>query len=200
MTEPNPLPFEEWMPDRSDRQNPAAEAKGVYSVAGQYAPFPDYQQYGPSSTVDSFTKILLHMDGADATTSFPDDAPTTVAHAWTAAGNAQVDTADSKFGGASLLLDGTGDWVTTVDSADYTLGSNDWTVDFWFKTTAAGGFFMFMAGQGDSGGVENNNTSVVIYRRDTNVISCMARTTGVSNTVTGVTPFTNALNTGWHHL
>lgn len=54
---------------------------------------------------------LLHMDGADASTSFPDNS--IVASTWTANGNAQVDTAQSKFGGASLLVDGSGDYLST---------------------------------------------------------------------------------------
>src|SRR5678810_302983 len=43
---PTPIPFAAWEPDKSDRANPAAEAKGVISQAGQYAPFPDIQDYG----------------------------------------------------------------------------------------------------------------------------------------------------------
>jgi len=137
MSDPNPLPFEEWTPDRSDRQNPTAEAKGVYSVAGQYAPFPDIQQYGPNPTVDSYTVSLLHMDGADATTSFPDDGQSH-AHTWTANGNVQVDTAQSKFGGASALFDGAGDFLTTTDDTDFQFGTGDWTVDFWVRFSAIG--------------------------------------------------------------
>jgi hypothetical protein len=45
MADPTPIPFAEWQPDKSDRENPAAEAKGVISQAGQYAPFPDIQDY-----------------------------------------------------------------------------------------------------------------------------------------------------------
>jgi hypothetical protein len=43
--EPQKVPFGEWTPDRSDRNNPACEAKGVVSIAGQYAPFKDFQEY-----------------------------------------------------------------------------------------------------------------------------------------------------------
>jgi hypothetical protein len=45
MADPTPLAFAEWQPDLSDRTNPAAEARGVISQAGQYAPFPDIQDY-----------------------------------------------------------------------------------------------------------------------------------------------------------
>ena len=81
---------------------------------------------------DAFTKVLLHMDGADASTTFTDES----GKAWTAVGNAQIDTAQSKFGGASLLLDGTGDYITTPDSADFDLGSGDFTVDGWVRLNA----------------------------------------------------------------
>jgi len=48
----DPIPFASWEPDKSDRQNPAAEAKGCISQAGQYAPFPDIQDYNEDSATD----------------------------------------------------------------------------------------------------------------------------------------------------
>jgi len=50
---PTPIPFAAWEPDKSDRANPAAEAKGVISQAGQYAPFPDIQDYGEDAATDA---------------------------------------------------------------------------------------------------------------------------------------------------
>lgn len=47
----------------------------------------------------------------------------------TASGNAQLDTAQKVFGTASLLLDGTGDYVESADHADWDF-SGDFTVDF----------------------------------------------------------------------
>lgn len=76
--------------------------------------------------IDDFTVLCLHGDGADASTSFPDAARS---HAMTARGNAQVDTAQSKFGGSAILLDGTGDWVDTPDHADWDFGAGDFTID-----------------------------------------------------------------------
>ena len=70
------------------------------------------------------------MDGADASTTFTDESAKT----WTARGNAQIDTAQSVFGGASGLFDGTGDYIDTPDSADWQLdggsNANKWTIDF----------------------------------------------------------------------
>lgn len=50
----------------------------------------------------------------------------------TAFGNAQVDTAESKSGGASALFDGSGDYLL-VSNSNYDLDTtSDWTIEFWF--------------------------------------------------------------------
>ncbi|MBU2118747.1 MAG: LamG domain-containing protein, partial [Alphaproteobacteria bacterium] len=51
----------------------------------------------------------------------------------TAVNQAQLDTAQKKFGTASLLFDGTGDAVTAPDSADWDFQSGDWSIDFWVR-------------------------------------------------------------------
>ena len=88
------------------------------------------------SVDDSFTKSLLHMDGADTSQTFTDESGKT----WTARNHAQIDTAQSKFGGASGLFDGTDDWIDTPDSDDWYLddgsNNNSWTIDFWLKLSA----------------------------------------------------------------
>jgi hypothetical protein len=144
---PEPLLFSEWKPDLSDRENPAAEAKGCISQAGQYAPFPDIQDYGPAATISPNMIVYLPMDGADGGTVFPDYAP--VPHTFTAAGNAHTDTAQSVFGGASMLCDGTGDWITTPDAANLSLGTAC-TVELRQKINAATGTREALAGQADS--------------------------------------------------
>jgi Bacterial regulatory proteins, tetR family len=61
-------------------------------------------------THSNAVKVLLHFDGADGSTTITDNNSGGAAHAWTANGNAQIDTAQSKLGGASCLFDGTGDY------------------------------------------------------------------------------------------
>ena len=75
---------------------------------------------------DIYTKSLLHFNGADASTTFTDES----GKAWTASGHAQIDTAQSVFGGASGLFDGTDDYIYAADSDDWNLGTLDFTVDF----------------------------------------------------------------------
>lgn len=61
---------------------------------------------------------LLHFDGADGSATFTEVTGKTV----TGNGNAQIDTAKSVFGGASLLLDGAGDYLSIPSSTDFDLG------------------------------------------------------------------------------
>jgi hypothetical protein len=55
-----------------------------------------------------------------------------------AQGNAQLSTAQVKFGSASLLLDGTDDFVTSNENVD--LSSGDFTVDMWIRPTSVTGY------------------------------------------------------------
>lgn len=101
--------------------------------------------------------LLLPCDGPDASTVFPDRS--TSAKRSTAVGHAQLDTAQSKFGGSSLLLDGADDYATFVDSADWDFGTGPFTIELHARFAAAptnavlvcqwsGGFaFYFESGQ-----------------------------------------------------
>lgn len=91
---------------------------------------------GTSQTVPlRSTMSLLHMDGTSGSTTFTDE----TGHTWTVSGNAQISTAQSVFGGASAYFDGTGDYVTSVASGDFVLGTVDLTLECWIyaaNTTA----------------------------------------------------------------
>lgn len=50
-------------------------------------------------------------------------------------GNAQISTTQSKFGGSSIYLDGTGDWLQAPNNQLYVLGSSDFTIEAWIYTT-----------------------------------------------------------------
>ena len=79
--------------------------------------------------------LLLHMDGADGSTIFTDSSavPKTVA----ASGGAVVSTAQSKWGGASLVLNGRGDYLSAPAHADFVFGVGDFTVELLINTTTA---------------------------------------------------------------
>ena len=60
---------------------------------------------------------------------------------FTAQGNAQLSTAQAKFGSSSLLLDGTDDYVDTTTNLD--LSSGDFTVDVWIRPDNVTGYKVF---------------------------------------------------------
>lgn len=86
----------------------------------------------------SYVTLLLHMDGANNGTSFPDSSAYN--HTITASGNAKTTTGHaSKFGSASVTFDGTGDYLTTPANAAFSFGAEDWTVEGWvYQDPAAG--------------------------------------------------------------
>jgi hypothetical protein len=80
------------------------------------------------SGVDIYTILMLHCDGVDGTNVFTDSS--TYAHAMTAVGSAQIDTAAQKFGTGAMLLGGSGDSVSgPVEDPDFDFGSGDFCID-----------------------------------------------------------------------
>lgn len=84
----------------------------------------------------SKVSLLLHGDGANGSTTITDNSPSpkTV----TAFGSAQISTAQSKFGGASIAFDGSGDNLNASASTDFALGTSAFTVELWaYRLTGA---------------------------------------------------------------
>jgi hypothetical protein len=83
---------------------------------------------------DANTLLLMHMDGTDSSTKFIDDIRS---QSFTAGGNVQISTAQSKFGGASIAFDGNQDYMTTPYSAPYWKWNEaDYTIEFWGRFIA----------------------------------------------------------------
>jgi hypothetical protein len=100
---------------------------GKYSVIGRRK-----QGNWPTITRDEHfanVSLLLHFDGADASTTFTDSSSN--GHTVSVQGNAQLDDAEFKFGTTSGLFDGSGDYAQVSD-ADFNLSSGDWTIEGWF--------------------------------------------------------------------
>ena len=91
--------------------------------------------------------LQLHLNGAGGSTTFVDSSNS--AHSVTAAGNAAISTAQSVFGGASLGLDGAGDYLSISSSSAFGFGTAAWTVECHVRLTALGsdrGLFDFRPG------------------------------------------------------
>jgi hypothetical protein len=89
---------------------------------------------------DANTVLLIHADGANASTQFFDDTANRTQKGISAIGNAQVDTAQSKFGGSSALFDGTGDWLKSDFYPEFNF-QGDFTIEGWFRLTANEGAY-----------------------------------------------------------
>ena len=98
---------------------------------------------GQSSGETSFNKVslLLPFDGSDTATSTSDESDNS--HTITFAGTAQLDTAQNKFGTASLLLDGDSDYIQVADHDSFDFDAENFTVECWIRFAALGNNTIF---------------------------------------------------------
>jgi len=141
---------------------------------------------------DSFTKILLHMDGANGGTSFPDVNAGGSAHTWTVTSPGTTSTGQIKFGTASML--GGGGWITTPDSTDWTVGSGNFTVDFWLNRNGVA------AGENIAGqtSVATSTASWIISVSAAGQLSASMQMNPFASIL--AQSATNINGTAWHHV
>lgn len=79
--------------------------------------------------------LLLRGDGANGSRSIIDSSPSP--KIVTVVGNAQISTAQAKFGGASIAFYGSEDYLTLTDSGnEFAFGIGDFTLEWWFNSTS----------------------------------------------------------------
>ena len=95
--------------------------------------------------LDSNVKLLVHADGSEGSYAVIDSGfrsamggTQTGGHVGSLVGTAAISAVQSKFGGASLSLDGNSDYVTIPDSVDWDFGAGNFTIDFWVRFTSFG--------------------------------------------------------------
>jgi len=141
---------------------------------------------------DPNTKLLLHMNGSDGSTTFTDEIGKTV----TANGSSQIDTAQSKFGGASGLFSGSSNYLSLADNEDFEFGSGDFTIDFWMRPTSIPGTVNVLRKVGSS------FDSILLYLESSNsklylCLSSNGSSYDIANSVASTTVF--SIDT-WYHL
>ena len=83
----------------------------------------------------SYVVLLLHMDGANGATTFTDSS--TTPKSISRFGSAQISTAQSKFGGGSLFLNGSS-YLSLPQSFDWNFSNGDFTVECWVYLLSQG--------------------------------------------------------------
>ncbi|RWN51376.1 MAG: LamG domain-containing protein [Mesorhizobium sp.] len=152
------------------------------------------------SVVDpSFANVVLlcGFNGTDGATTAPDESSS--AKTLTFVGNAQIDTAQSKFGGASLLLDGAGDRVTIPDSPDWDLSdanSDQYTIEGWvrFNSSVTTGTETIVSHFATSGNLSWE------FQRLGAQISLITDSSGSGAQTTITTTSAGLVLSTWHHL
>lgn len=136
----------------------------------------------------SSVSTLLHCDGSNGGAITDQKGKT-----WTGNSGAAIDTGDQKFGTASLLFDGTDDYVTTPDHADFNFGSGDWTVEFFFKEASQGSTRQIIGHHSTTGEIDS---SFILYS-DTGVLTLSAYVGYSTYTIVG----SSSHSTGtWYHV
>jgi hypothetical protein len=143
--------------------------------------------------------LLMGFEGSDGSTTMPDESGTAKGNA-TVTGNAQIDTAQFKFGASSLLLDGSGDRIAFADSDDFTLGTTNaspWTVECWVRWNTLTSANRGIMGKGS--GTPNNEWTLT----GSSTIGELAFGISLDGTSFGVLVTTSgaSMTTGvWYHL
>jgi len=156
----------------------------IYINPFQFAAAP----VGPTDPDFANVSLLLHGDGTNGSTTIVDNSPSpkTV----TAYGNAQISTAQSKFGGASIKFDGSGDYLLLGGQTDFAFGLHDFTIEcFYFSLGAGGGNFGTIIDSRSTSSIAGRFT---FYHGGTMSLTFQSQAGAVA---------TSALNTQqWYHL
>src|SRR6056300_761783 len=85
----------------------------------------------------------------------------------TALGNAQIDTAQSQFGGSSASFDGTDDFIDTNFRSSILTSTE--TIEFWYRPTTTSGAYGIMSqntqGEGNGFQILYINGGIYVYKR-----------------------------------
>lgn len=148
--------------------------------------------FSGSSSDSDFGKValLLHGNGTNGSTTLVDDG--LPRPAFTLGGNTNVSTSQSKFGGASIVLDGTGDYILFPNASDFNFGAADFTIEmFVYKTGSNPNSSRLWGASTDS------THSVELWIGPTGSFSAYASTNGSWNHGAVVSTISNGQ---WYHL
>jgi len=141
--------------------------------------------------------LLLKGDGANGSTTFTDNSPTPKTP--TVFGNTQISTTQSKWGGASALFDGNGDYLTYANHTDFNLISGDWTIEAWIYITTLTAAAQTLLDKDGVSGSSYPQYSLAVSSA-AKLVGFLGNGNGVSPTGTTYTGTTTITQNAWHHV
>lgn len=157
-----------------------------------------YEAADWASPGDTNCVLKLHLDGADQATATTDTSP--LGNTISFSGNAQLDTAQKKWGTASLLLDGTGDDIYTSDHANFAFGSGNFTIEAQVRfNTLPSDSDMCIAAQYLTSGDKKSWRLSINDTSGVKRIHLLLSSTGSGEIIKASNPVTIAADT-WYHV
>lgn len=143
--------------------------------------------------------LFLKGDGSNGSTTILDSSPVPLTP--TVIGNTQISTGQSKYGGSSIVFDGSGDYLSYANNADLAITGGDFTVEAWiylvgYPNNNASSYVSTIIGK-DTSGQRNWNMSLYGTPSSFTSLSFQGFVGGTSNLFTATHSF--ALNT-WYHV
>jgi len=153
-----------------------------------------FSSYAPVDEEFDKVSLLLHGDGTNGSTTIVDSSSSP--KAVTAVGDAQISTAQSKFGGSSLVFDGNGDYLSTPATSFQFLHklTDSWTAESWvYLLSSSSDNTIF-----DTGGASGNTIGTLLHFNSSLSLIATVR----QGTVTRATSSPNNIVTlnSWHHI
>ena len=146
-------------------------------------------------------EFLAGFNGADAATAFTEESNN--AAVATFGNQAQLDTAQKKFGTASAMFDNsTTDYITFPDIAAYDLGNGDFTIEYWirFRSIPTSGVQQEWLGQWDNDGLGGKSWLLGLWNNSgTYKLRWLHSFNGTTTLVDDITWTTPAIDT-WYHI
>jgi hypothetical protein len=137
-------------------------------------------------TSDANTRLLLNFTNAGITDATSKNVLETV-------GNAQISTTQSKFGGSSMLFDGTGDWLIGQRNPDLSFGTGSFTMEGWAYVTSVDSTYRTILSIGSPVQIYARNGTIECYFNDSDDTS-----TYIVNDLQG--PASSVAANTWFHF
>lgn len=123
--------------------------KGVARYTANFTP-PTAAFPSPTTVDPDFASVslLLHMNGANNSTTFTDSSSNAVTV--TPVADAKISTTQSKFGGASASFDGVGDYISFPYSTLFAFAAGNFTIEMWiYRTGVSANYSRLWGANGD---------------------------------------------------